>query len=447
VGFFFKITAMKTIPELHQLFLQYKNIFTDSRKASMGGIFFALKGDRFDGNLFAEQAIIDGANFAVVDNPKLASNPNCIVVDDVLSTLQRLANYHRKTMPYPILAITGTNGKTTTKELIAEVLRRKFNVLATQGNLNNHIGVPLTLLSLTPEHEIAIVEMGANHQGEIAQLCNIAEPDYGIITNVGKAHLEGFGSFEGVVKTKGELYRHISQHGKGIFRNAENQHLAQIAPTNVANYTYGLIPTDAQLKGEIASNDYYVTGKVLFEKGWLYLRSKLTGGYNMENILAAARIGLHFGVDPLKIQEAIESYTPSNSRSQILKIGSNTILLDCYNANPSSMEVSIRNFMEIQRSGKIIILGDMLELGEVSHLEHQKVVDQLASGSFEQVFLVGSNFMSTYTPEHFTKVNEVTELELIFTIKNFSGKFLFIKGSRGIRLEKVLDCIKEKDQQ
>jgi len=432
---------MKSIEEIYSLFLKNPKVFTDSRQATNGGIFFALKGDNFDGNNFAEKAIADGANFAVVDKKELDGKDRIIYVEDVLSALQKLANYHRQQLKTPILAITGTNGKTTTKELIASVLRTKYNILATQGNLNNHIGVPLTLLSLSKEHEIGIIEMGANHPGEIEFLCSIAEPDLGIITNVGKAHIEGFGSFEGVKKTKGELYQFIAKKGKGIFINADNEHLLSIAPSTVERYTYGINSEKAQLNGEVANADLLLVCRVLFEKGWLYLKTNLSGAYNLENVLAAARIGLYFGIDPLLIQKGIETYAPSNNRSQLISKGENTILLDCYNANPSSMEASLKNFMQIEKPGKVFILGDMLELGNVSDEEHQKIVDLLSEFKNAEVFLVGENFFRTNSPSEFQKFKNSDELKLEIENNHWEKRFILIKGSRGIKLEKVIESI------
>jgi UDP-N-acetylmuramoyl-tripeptide--D-alanyl-D-alanine ligase len=430
-----------SIEDLYNLFLQRKNAFTDSRQAAHGGIFFALKGDRFDGNDFAVETLNNGANYAVVDRLELKDNRNCIYVNDVLTTLQQLANFHRKQLTIPIIGITGTNGKTTSKELIASVLSQNFSVLATKGNLNNHIGVPLTLLSITENHQLAIIEMGANHPGEIEFLSNIAEPDYGLITNVGKAHLEGFGSFEGVKKTKGELYRYIAQYGKGIFINADNSNLVEMAAENKVQFTYGIQNKNAELKGEVANHEIQLVAKVLFPKGWLYLKSNLTGSYNLENILAAVRIGLHFNIDPLQIQCGIETYMPSNNRSQITHKRSNLLLVDCYNANPSSMEVSINNFIQQRKKGKVIILGDMLELGETSLFEHQKIVNMLNYQEIEKVFLVGKNFLKTSTSENFIKVEKTDELKPLLEKYGFENKFFLIKGSRGIQLEKAIEMI------
>lgn len=430
--------------DIAQLYIIYKNnpkIFTDSRKAAEGGIFFALKGDRFNGNEFALQALEKGAQYAVVDDPKLQSNKNCIVVDDVLTTLQKLSTHHRNQLKIPVIAITGSNGKTTTKELTASVLNQSYSTLATQGNLNNHIGVPLTLLSITPEHEMAIIEMGANHPGEIAQLCEIARPDYGLITNVGKAHLEGFGSFEGVIRTKGELYNFLVKNEKQIFVNSDNPFLMEILPQDRDYLTYGTKATTAQLRGEIASNEVFITVKALFPKGWLYLRTKLSGGYNLENVLAAARIGLHFGIDPLKIQHAIESYTPSNNRSQFQDTGRNQVLLDCYNANPTSMEASIKNFIQMKKENKTLILGDMLELGESSLSEHQNIVNLLVAENNISVLLVGTNFNLTNAPEHYLKFNDSKQLNAFLEKEKIAGRLIFVKGSRGISLEKCIQWL------
>lgn len=432
---------MKSIEDIYSIYLKFPKVFTDSRQAVNGGIFFALKGDNFDGNDFAEKAIAEGANYAVVDKKELDGKDKIIYVEDVLLALQKLANHHRRQLKTPILAITGTNGKTTTKELIASVLRTKYNIQATQGNLNNHIGVPLTLLSLSKEHEIGIVEMGANHPGEIEFLCLIAEPDLGIITNVGKAHIEGFGSFDGVKKTKGELYQFIAKKGKGIFINADNEHLMGMAPASVEKYTYSVTSENAQLRGEVANADLLLVCRVLFDKGWLYLKTNLSGAYNLENVLAAARIGLYFNIDPLLIQKGIETYTPSNNRSQLIRKGENTILMDCYNANPSSMEASLWNFMKIEKTGKVFILGDMLELGNVSDEEHQKIVDLLSCFKNAEVFLVGENFSKTNCPSEFRKFKSVDELKPEVEKNHWENRFILIKGSRGIKLEKVIESI------
>jgi UDP-N-acetylmuramoyl-tripeptide--D-alanyl-D-alanine ligase len=432
---------MITIEELHKLFLWHPHVFTDSRKAEEGGMFFALKGENFDGNRFVADALNNGADVAVTDDRAFELREECVVVDDVLKALQELANYHRNYLSVPIVAITGTNGKTTSKELIREVLAEKYKVVSTSGNLNNHIGVPLTLLSMRKEHELAIVEMGANHLGEIAELCSIAEPDYGLITNVGKAHLEGFGSFEGVKKTKGELYEYIARNGKGIFICADNEHLKEMSVQNQVKYTYGSTASGAELKGELAGEQLFVVVKALFPKGWLYLKSKLIGSYNFENVMAAARIGVFFDVDPVKIQNAIASYEPENNRSQLIKKSGADILVDCYNANPTSMQASIKNFIDIKHENKVVVLGDMLELGGVAADEHQKIVDLLKASNLKTVFLVGSHFKNTTAPGYFIKFNNVEELIDELKFRNWKNEFLFIKGSRGIKLEKIIDNI------
>ena len=432
---------MMTIDKLYQIYRENPLVFTDSRLATSGGLFFALKGERFDGNEFALKAIADGADYAVVDRQSLAGFEKCIYVDNVLDTLQQLANYHRRQLAVPVLAITGTNGKTTTKELVTSVLSQAYKVLSTQGNFNNHIGVPLTLLKINEEHQLAVIEMGANHPGEIKFLCSIAEPDYGLITNVGKAHLEGFGSFEGVKKTKAELYSYIAEYGKGIFINADNPDLNEMSVNNKVKFTYGVNNQSAQLKGQVASNDLYIVASALFPKGWLYLKSKLTGSYNLENILAAARIGQHFDIDPLLIQKGVEGYTPTNNRSQIYHQGDVTLLLDCYNANPSSMKVAIQNFVEIDRPEKLLILGDMLELGAESLTEHQQVVDAVVESGIDEVILVGENFGKSNVPGFFRKYVDVNQLKEDFHQYNLSNKFVLIKGSRGIQLEKLIDML------
>jgi UDP-N-acetylmuramoyl-tripeptide--D-alanyl-D-alanine ligase len=433
---------MDAIKNLYHLFLNHPRIFTDSRLAEEGGIFFALKGENFDGNDFVDKALAEGANFAIADRKDLEGKDRVIFVDDVLVTLQKLANFHRKQMKIPVLAITGTNGKTTTKELITSVLNQKFKVLATTGNLNNHIGVPLTLLNITNDHEIAVIEMGANHPGEIDFLCSIAEPDFGIITNVGRAHLEGFGSFEGVKKAKGELYEYLAKAGGAIFINSGNEHLTAMVPELIRKYTYSVSNQNAQLTGEALNSDLLLVCKVLFPKGWLYIKTNLTGVYNLENVLAACRIGLHFGVDPLLIQKGIESYFPSNNRSQILQLGHSKIIVDCYNANPSSMEASINNFMQMDKPNKTMILGDMLELGNDANIEHQKIADLVSISEITDIYWVGSNFIQTTLPAGSKKYLNVEELISDIDKSCLENRFILIKGSRGIRLEKFLELIK-----
>ena len=423
---------------LYSLFIKHPVIATDSREIPEGSIFFALKGQNFDGNKFALTAIEKGAAYAVIDNPKYAQKPHTILVDDVLHSLQLLANYHRKQLKAQVLAITGTNGKTTTKELIASVLKQKYKTTFTQGNLNNHIGVPLTLLSMTTQTEIAIVEMGANHPREIASLCEIAEPNYGIVTNIGKAHLEGFGSFEGVIKTKTELYDYLRNNKGRCFINSDNPLLLKQAE-GLEQFSYGT-SEDAQLYGKIEDSTLSLTISVLFPKGWLYIKSKLIGSYNYENLLAAASVGMYFSVDPLNIQKAIESYQPSNNRSQLIKKGSNQIIMDAYNANPTSMLEALKNFASIKHPLKTLILGDMLELGKHSMEEHQKIANFIESGMFNKIYLIGECFSAVEVEKTMKKFNKIELLHAYLSQQNtLENNLILIKGSRGIQLEKILD--------
>jgi UDP-N-acetylmuramoyl-tripeptide--D-alanyl-D-alanine ligase len=425
------------IKELYDTFLKYPKISTDSRKIEKDSIFFALKGDNFNGNTYAETALNNGAAYSVIDEIEYKNNDRCILVDNVLAILQELAKFHRQQLGIPIIAITGTNGKTTTKELVTAVLSQKFRVVCTKGNLNNHIGVPLTLLSMGASTQIGVVEMGANHPGEIAALCEIALPDFGMITNVGKAHLEGFGSFEGVKKTKAELYRFIERNGGKVFMNTANVHLAEMADkVNVIGYK--TIKEGQGIEGELLQSSPFMVFKVKFPKGWLYIKTKLVGGYNLENALAAVCIGNYFGASPLEICQAIEAYEPSNNRSQFINTSNNQILMDAYNANPTSMDAALVNFETFSAPLKGVILGDMLELGEVSHEEHQKIADKLATMELALVFLAGSEFSKCHVPTNF----EVFENSVVMAnyIENMRPQgFLFlVKGSRGMKLENVV---------
>ena len=428
-----------TIEQLYKIFRSHPGITTDSRNIPLNSIFFALKGENFNGNKFADDALKKGAAYAIIDEPEYATGDRFIVVENVLSCLQQLARHHRDQLKLPILAITGTNGKTTTKELIAAVLAKKFRVNFTQGNLNNHIGVPLTLLSMTSDTEFGVVEMGANHPGEIKTLCEIANPDFGIITNIGKAHLEGFGSFEGVIKTKSELYDFLREKGGKCFLNADNPLLLkQAAKLNQISYGKS---TDYFLAGEVASTDSYLVIKALFPKGWLYLKSKLVGDYNCENVLAAACVGKYFEIDPIEIQNALAEYTPANNRSQLIAKAKNTIIMDAYNANPTSMLAALNNFANIKHEQKCIILGDMLELGEVSEEEHQKIVDFIDKQRFAETFLVGKHFNNTNSPKEKKKFENVELLSNYLKTQPIENKLVLIKGSRGIHLEKILELL------
>ena len=429
---------MITIPQLYEIFLNNPVITTDSRKIIPGSIFFALKGANFNGNSFAHSAISEGASYAIIDESQSPGNDQLILVDDVLTTLQQLATWHRKQLGLPIIAITGSNGKTTTKELTASVLKQKFKVDFTQGNLNNHIGVPLTLLTFTLNTEIGVVEMGANHPGEIEFLCNIAQPDFGLITNVGKAHLEGFGSFEGVIRTKSELYRYLEKTSGAIFIHDENQYLTDVAGNKLKKITYG--PQEGSwLRGEIVGSTPFLHLRVWFPSGILCFKTRIIGNYNFENILAAAAIGKHFGVDPLLIKKGIEEYVPANNRSQFIKAGTNQIIMDAYNANPTSMKASISNFLGINSPRKIAILGDMLELGEYSVSEHQQIVDLLRDEPDVMVIFVGDQFSKAHVPEHFLNFKNAFEVTAFLNQNMVNNSLVLIKGSRGIGLEKILD--------
>lgn len=427
------------IEELYQLFKQNPFVSTDTRKIIPNSIFFALKGENFNGNQFALGALASGASYAVIDEVPEIPNDRLIQVEDSLKCLQELAAFHRKELNIPVIAITGTNGKTTTKELTAAVLSKKYRVNFTQGNLNNHIGVPLTLLKMDSSTELAVIEMGANHPGEIDVLCQIASPDYGLITNVGKAHLEGFGSFEGVVQTKTEMFRFLKSKGGKCFVNADDKILSERA-SEIESIKYGQSDS-ANFQGELMETEYFVVAKVLFPKGWLYLKSKLIGKYNFSNILAAACIGNYFQVDPLLIQQAIENYTPSNNRSQLIETETNKIIMDAYNANPTSMMASLQNFTSIKHEQKVLILGDMLELGKESEIEHQKIVDYISANEFEQVILVGKNFSKTNNGIKEKKFDNAELLSDYLIKQPLRNKLILIKGSRGISLEKILGTL------
>ena len=423
------------IAELYRIFQKYPVISTDSRNIPSSCIFFALKGENFDGNRYAADALDKGAAHAVVDNPEIAVDSRFILVENVLCTLQKLAQHYRRQMNIPVLAITGTNGKTTTKELVSAVLQQKYRVTYTQGNLNNHIGVPLTLLKINAQTEIAVIEMGANHPGEISDLCHIAEPDYGLVTNIGKAHLEGFGSFEKIIQTKSELYGFLRECGGKAFVNAGNELLIQQS-AGLEQLTYG---DNSQLKGQAEEGSWFLTVKALFPKGWLYLSSKLVGDYNSDNILAAARVGLHFGVDPIDIQKAIAGYKPGNNRSQFIEKGDNKIIMDAYNANPTSMYAALCNFEKINHEHKALILGDMLELGEYSHEEHQKIADKINNGKFEKIFLIGQQFEQTSC--NAIKLPSIEFLTKWLESQPLYDSLILIKGSHSIGLEKVIEYI------
>jgi UDP-N-acetylmuramoyl-tripeptide--D-alanyl-D-alanine ligase len=430
---------MTTTEEIYRIFKKNPVISTDSRKIEENCIFFALKGENFNGNKFAAAALEKGAGYAVIDEKEYFISNKTILVNNVLQALKDIANLHRKKLGIPILAITGSNGKTTTKELVSAVLSQKFKVSFTEGNLNNHIGVPLTLLKMNTNTEIGVVEMGANHPGEIAMLCEIAEPDFGIITNIGKAHLEGFGSFEGVIKTKSELYHYLKSKNGTIFYNSDNPILSNLTTRIQNKISYG--KESATFTGELISSPPFVNVKANFKKGVLYLNSNLTGDYNFENIMAAACIGNHFKVDPLLIQKALKNYYPQNNRSQLINKNGLKIIMDAYNANPTSMQASIKSFISNASENNYLILGDMLELGTYSKQEHIAVLELLKNYPLTTVYTVGKNFLEiadTFHCRPFLKVEQLCEFLQEMPITN--GDIL-IKGSRGIQLEKVLACV------
>ncbi|WP_282125162.1 UDP-N-acetylmuramoyl-tripeptide--D-alanyl-D-alanine ligase [Marinifilum flexuosum] len=423
--------------KLYSIFKQYPIVVTDTRKIVPNSIFFALKGANFNGNKFAESAIEQGCKYAVVDEEEFAVNDSCILVDDVLTALQDLAREHRRSLGIPILAITGTNGKTTTKELVNAVLSMKYKTFATQGNFNNHIGVPLTLLSMTEETEFGVVEMGANHPEEIKFLCEIAEPNFGIITNVGKAHLEGFGSFEGVKKTKKELYDYLQGRGK-VFVNCENDHLMGML-NDQEIHSYGN-SEEADSKAKFLQAAPYLVLELRSPKiGKLYIKTKLIGGYNFENALAAVTVGRYFDIKESDIKVALENYEPSNNRSQLKKTENNVLFLDAYNANPTSMGVAVNNFADLPMKNKLVILGDMLELGEDSEKEHQQLIELLQERSLENVYLVGDIFSKVNTENQYKTFLKVEEVASILEKEEVKNHYILIKGSRGIQLEKLVE--------
>lgn len=436
---FFYFWSMATIKYIYQLFQRFPIISTDSRKIQKDSLFFALKGENFNGNKFAAESLTKGAAFAFVDEKEYVTSEKTILVDSVLDALTKLANFHRKKLQIPILAITGTNGKTTTKELLASVLAQKFKVSFTEGNLNNHIGVPLTLLKMNAETELGIVEMGANHPGEIAHLCKIAEPNYGIITNIGKAHLEGFGSFEGVIRTKSELFHFLKNNNGTFFFNNDNPILCEIKKDYNKTVSFGI--ADADFTGSLIQSPPFVHIKANFKKGVLYLNTNLIGDYNAENILAAACIGSYFDVDPLKIQKALKEYQPDNNRSQLITKGDLRIILDAYNANPTSMQASIKSFIADNEGKKYLILGDMLELGEYAKKEHSEILELLSASELNDVFLVGSVFSKIAHNSNFRTFENVAGLISFLQKKAIKNGNILIKGSRGIQLEKVLEYL------
>lgn len=438
------------IQTLYQLYLQHPQVTTDSRDCPAGSIFIALKGTSFNGNQYAKAALDKGCSYAIVDEKEYADphDDRIILVDNCLLTFKLLAREHRRQFNIPVIGITGTNGKTTTKELLSAVLAEKFKVMHTEGNFNNDIGVPKTLLRMEPGHEIAVVEMGASHPGDITQLVDYVEPTCGLITNVGRAHLQGFGSFEGVKQTKGELYDYLRNHGALTFLNTSNDHLLQMATDRGLDrvISYGQ-DQQAQVQGEV------VSCAPLLKLRWsatmaslpspvadMEVQTRLIGAYNIDNVLAAITVGLYFGVSPAQIGHALEHYEPTNSRSQLEKTDRNWLIVDAYNANPTSMAAAIDNFerMEVGHK-KMAILGDMLELGDVSLEEHQRIADRLAASGFDRIWLVGEEFgrVNTSLP----RFHNADEVKAALAQDPPHDCYILLKGSNGIRLAQLKDCL------
>ncbi len=425
------------INDLYQLFLKYPSIQTDSRKIKKADIFFALKGPNFNGNVYAQQAIDDGAAYCIVDEDTGIQNEQIILVDDCLNTLQQLAKKHRQQFNIPFIAITGSNGKTTTKELIHAVLSAAYKTYTTEGNLNNHIGIPLTILKIKSDAEIAVIEMGANHQKEIEGYCEYTLPTHGMITNCGKAHLEGFGGVEGVKKGKGELFDYLKKNNGLAFINTDYDYLIEMSKGIPTIITYGT--SDAQITGheKKAGNNEFLQVEITKGAGINDIKTQLIGGYNLPNVLAAVCIGKYFKVDDEKIKNALENYTPSNSRSQLIGKNSNKIILDAYNANPSSMKVAVENFANMPGNKKVLMLGAMMELGEESLHEHENLVKLINQNQWHKVVLVGKDYKDI--PAGFIHFNNATEAKEWYRQQGLTNAQVLIKGSRSMQMEKVLE--------
>ncbi|WP_164735398.1 UDP-N-acetylmuramoyl-tripeptide--D-alanyl-D-alanine ligase [Pseudoflavitalea rhizosphaerae] len=424
---------MITIPELYKIYQQHPSVQTDTRALKAGDLYFALKGPNFNGNDFAQAALEAGAAYAIVDEPPATPNERILIVEDVLSALQHLAKYHREQFDIPFIAITGSNGKTTTKELVSTVLAAKYKTYTTQGNLNNHIGVPLTILRIKPDAEMAVIEMGANHQKEIESYCAYTLPTHGIITNAGKAHLEGFGGIEGVRKGKGELYDFLRANNGTAFVMWDYDYLQTMSQGIPSIIKYGT--ANAGLTGNVAQSEPFLSVNITSGQPFT-IQSKLVGAYNLPNILVAVAVGQYFGVTNKAIQAAIENYTPGNSRSQLMTIGTNSFILDAYNANPSSMRAAIENFASLKGDDKVLMLGGMMELGPESLQEHQQIIDLIKKYDWKAVVLVGWDFRKLEHP--FISLENSTAAKEWLVQQNFEHTILLIKGSRSMQMEKVL---------
>jgi len=436
VAFF--IPYSMNIASIYKLFCEANGVSTDSRNCPKGSLFFALKGASFNGNQYAEKALEDGASYAIVDE-KVSSDKRCILVPNVLETLQKLANYHRRQLKTPIIGITGSNGKTTTKELLATALKSRFKLHYTQGNFNNHIGVPLTLLQLDKSHELAIVEMGANHPGEIAELAAIAEPNYGLITNIGKAHLAGFGGIEGVKKTKKELYDFIREAGGKVFVNAKDEVLMQLSE-GLNRLLYNAEQSFFHLDVESAIPKLKL--RVTSDGETDVLQTQLVGEYNVINLMVALELGHFWGIDYHSMKKVLEAYVPSNNRSQIVNTRFNTLILDAYNANPASMAVAVDNFVKLPDQHKVVMLGAMKELGEYSKQEHQHLVDTVSQQAFDACFMVGEEFNEiSHKPKGILFFEDIKELKNHLKTAALKSSTVLIKGSRMMKMEDLVEFL------
>jgi len=432
--------GMKDIEKIVTLFRQHSGISTDTRKLKKGNLFFALSGENFNGNSFAAEALEKGAAAVIVDDSEFVpeNDSRFILVEDTLHALQELAKFHRQQFGIPVLAITGTNGKTTTKELCAAVLATEKRICSTKGNFNNHIGVPLTLLSINNKTEVVIVEMGANHRGEIAALCDIARPTHGLITNIGKAHLEGFGDFQGVINTKNELYHFLNSNTGTVFVHKDNLLLMELSE-NITRVTYGNPPADVE--GTMVNTNPFVKISWHQKEEKINIQTQLYGSYNFSNIMAAVAVGKYFGVSKSGIVRALKNYRPENNRSQLFQTQNNTLILDAYNANPESMALAIDDFAAHRFSNPVLILGDMFELGKSSEEEHYKIIEKLKKTDFQQVILVGKDFYKTVPEYLYRKFATTKQAEQYLQSHRIKDAHILIKGSRGMQLEKIIQYL------
>lgn len=424
-----------SIETIYNIFKQHPSVQTDTRKLQPGDLFFALKGDNFNGNAFSKQAVDAGAVYAIIDEPAFEITGKTILVEDVLTTLHQLAKYHREQFSIPFIAITGSNGKTTTKELVHAVLSNNYITYTTEGNLNNHIGIPLTILKIKLDAQIAVIEMGANHQKEIAGYCEYTKPTHGIITNCGKAHLKGFGGVQGVRKGKGELYGYLRSHYGTAFVMWDYNYLQEMSSGIPTIIKYGT--ANADIEGRIVSSEPFLEVEITKGAGTGIIKTQLVGDYNLPNVLLAVAIGKHFNVPDEKITMSIASYSPSNSRSQLVERGTNKIILDAYNANPSSMKLAIENFARFHTRGKVLMLGGMAELGEESLVEHKDIINVIKKDEWSKVVLVGGDFLRVEHP--FISFQNAEEAKEWFQKQQFENMHILIKGSRSMKMEKILE--------